>query len=61
MVRIPKTVAITRLQAAGYDVHGELTSSKVEELLEWIKWVPCYSLSFSSLREAVALVGEVVR
>jgi len=61
MIRIPKAEAISRLQSTGYDVHGELTSSKVQELVDWIKGVPSYALSVSSLREAVELVAGVVR
>jgi hypothetical protein len=54
-----KTEAVTGLQNAGYDVRGDLTSAKVTELVAWIKDIPCYSLSFRSLEEAVELVRGV--
>lgn len=61
MVPLPKSVAVQRLQTAGYDVHGDLTSIKVSELVTWISAVPCYDLRFRSLDEAVDLVRGVFR
>ncbi len=61
MVPLPRSEAVQMLQTAGYDVDGYLTSEKVSELMSWIGGVPCYSMTFQSLDEAVELVRGVFR
>jgi hypothetical protein len=61
MVPLPRSEAVQMLQTAGYDVDGHLTSEKVSELISWIGGIPCYTMTFQSLDEAVELVRGVFK
>ena len=61
MVPLPRSEAVQMLQTAGYDVDGYLTNEKVSELISWISGIPCRSMTFRSLDEAVELVRGIFR
>jgi len=45
--------SLCRLTEAGYDVGGHLVVSHVDDLVQWIGDIDCYSLEYDSLADAI--------
>jgi hypothetical protein len=52
--------ALCRIADAGYDVSGRLNPEFTSELVSWVGGLTCYELRYSSLRDAVQQVKELV-
>lgn len=52
--------ALCRLTEAGTDVNGELDSSRVAQLVDWIAGVDSYELLYSDLDEAITHVRRLL-
>jgi hypothetical protein len=55
---LSRSVAFTRLMDQCVALRHRLDPDNVSEMVNWISQIDCYSLIFSSLDEAVALVDE---
>jgi hypothetical protein len=56
---IARSEALGRLMAECMALREPLNQTNAQELVQWIGGIDCYSLTFSSLDEAVALIKEV--
>jgi hypothetical protein len=45
--------ALLRLTGAGYDLDGNLDSTVVQSLLDWLSEIPCYDLYYGDLKQAI--------
>lgn len=52
--------ALCLLTDAGSDMEGGLDRERVAELVEWIRGIRCYTLRYSDLREAAAIVSDLL-
>jgi hypothetical protein len=52
--------ALCLLTDAGSDMAGGLDRERVAELVEWIRGVRCFTLRYSDLREATAIVSDLL-
>src|SRR5258708_1398252 len=55
---LSRSVAFTRLMDQCVALRHRLDRDNVRDMVDWIGKIDCYSLTFSSLNEAVALVNE---
>jgi hypothetical protein len=58
--RLSRSTALARLMEQCLALRQRLDQDNVRELIRWIGKIECYSLTFSSLDEAVALVEQRV-
>ena len=51
--------SLCRLTEAGYDVGGHLEVSHVDDLIQWISNINCYSLEYDSLTDAISEIKKL--
>ncbi len=57
---VSKAESLRRLQAAGYDMGGELDRDRVARLVEWIEQVDCYEMNYGALPDAISMIQGLV-
>jgi hypothetical protein len=57
---LSRSVAFTRLMDQCVALRHRLDRDNVRDMVRWIGEIDCYSLTFSSLDEAVARIGDLV-
>jgi hypothetical protein len=60
LIEIGAAEGLQRLTEAGYNIHGELDSKIVRQLVDWIAKIPCYELQCSNLNEAIKIIESLV-
>ncbi len=53
--------ALCRMAEAGYDTNTCLTRETVGKLLNWLRTIPCFTLEYDSLDQAVARIRSLPR
>jgi hypothetical protein len=59
LMRIRPGEALMRLTEAGYDVPRAMDTEIVSGLIDWLSDLPCYTLAFGDLQEAVEALSMV--
>jgi Coenzyme PQQ synthesis protein D (PqqD) len=56
LAEIGSAEGLCRLTEAGYEMQDDMTADSVRQLVDWIKNVPCYSMHFNQLDDAVSVI-----
>ena len=57
--RVSTADSLCRLTESGYDVGGNLEVSHVDDLIQWIRDIQCYTLEYSSLTDAIEKIKKL--
>jgi len=52
--------SLCRLTEAGYDVGGHLEISHVDNLVEWVSGMTCYTLEYNNLSDAISEIKKLL-